>query len=393
MSDSESRSLLAEFQLSGEEAFVLAVAKFWLASRDQATDPDEDDQTRKRPPVHLYGLELHRAFEQEQAFDAAVEPTRDVLLARLGQPGWPAALRRSLGNASVDDAWSVMRHWSFVSGLLSTITRRQRAVLLCVELAAFNPWPSDVKFEKGPRQDNLKMLCGAMGAPLGHNYIEDIDRALRRKAFRLALRNTNWMKVGAIVAGGAVLGAITGGLAAPFIGGAIGGGMGLSGAAAANAGLALLGGGSLAAGGFGVAGGTFVVAGVAGVGAGTVVGGGTIAHQMSTAQVFADLVKLDVLTEYMLIREQSEPAKVRTVVRMTEQSLRASEAQLSTMRQRLEELDQVVELQQATEQLLIETETERDELRAEVKTQEQVIKLLKAELSSLHDKTNGREDA
>ena len=46
-----------------------------------------------------------------------------------------------------------------------------------------------------------------------------------------------------------MIGVITGGLAAPFIGTAIGGAMGLSGIAATNAGLALLGGGSLASGG------------------------------------------------------------------------------------------------------------------------------------------------
>ena len=57
---------------------------------------------------------------------------------------------------------------------------------------------------------------------------------------------------------GAVLIAITGGLAAPLIGGAIGAAMGLSGAAAVSAGLAFLGGGAIAAGGLGMAGGTVV---------------------------------------------------------------------------------------------------------------------------------------
>lgn len=64
-----------------------------------------------------------------------------------------------------------------------------------------------------------------------------------------------------IIAGAAVLLAITGGLAAPVVGTAIGGLMGLSGAAATGAGLAFLGGGAIAAGGAGMLGGTVVLVG------------------------------------------------------------------------------------------------------------------------------------
>ena len=82
-----------------------------------------------------------------------------------------------------------------------------------------------------------------------------------------AARTAFWKTAGL----GVAVAALTGGLAAPYVGGAIGSyALGLSGAAASNAGLAVLGGGTVAAGGMGMAGGAAVVAGMAGASAGGV---------------------------------------------------------------------------------------------------------------------------
>lgn len=78
------------------------------------------------------------------------------------------------------------------------------------------------------------------------------------------------------VAVGAVICAVTAGVAAPAIGAYIGGWQGLGGIAAVNAGLAALGGGAVAAGGGGIAQGTAMI-----IAAGAVAGGGAAAVGVS----------------------------------------------------------------------------------------------------------------
>ncbi|MHC1725928.1 MAG: hypothetical protein AB9866_07980 [Syntrophobacteraceae bacterium] len=70
-----------------------------------------------------------------------------------------------------------------------------------------------------------------------------------------------WKRIAMIAGGGTVAGALTFGLAAPFMGVLIGHSMGLAGAAVIKAGLAALASGAVASGGMGIAGGTAVILG------------------------------------------------------------------------------------------------------------------------------------
>jgi hypothetical protein len=382
----DSKRAVKQFTLSDEEAFVLAAAKLWLMEEDLSLDPDQSDREAKRKVVTQYARELHEVFRLERGSGRPVTPQRDRLLARLKGSRWPAALRRSLGTADRPTMRRLFRDWQFISGLLDTVKRRDRAVLLAVELAAFYPWPPKVKYEKDVRARKLAAIAEAMGAPLTAEYVQELDRELRRRARKFALRNLNWKRVGLVAGGGAVLGAITGGLAAPLIGGAIGSTMGLSGAAATNAGLALLGGGSLASGGLGVAGGTLFVSGVASAGGGAAAASGDALRASGSAYVFADMVKLDVLTEYMLIREQREPDKVRAVVVATEQSVRNTEAEVARLRTKVDELKALADLQGETAKLVRAREAELDETKDALKQARLKVKLLEAERGRLQDR-------
>lgn len=385
------QDVFQEFALTEGEALVVAACKLWLMTEDRDLDPDADDRRAKSPVILLYAVELHRAFQRELA--AADIPDADVasLLKPTRQPGWPAALRRALGDMQFEDMSRTVAHWSFVEGLLKTVTARDRAVLVAVEMAAFFPWPPGTKYEKGIREAKLAAIAEAL-PKMSPDFMRELDHELRRRARNLSLQ-ANWKKLAAIGGGGAVLGLVTGGLAAPLIGGMVGGAMGLSGAAAVNAGLAAMGGGSLAAGGFGMAGGTMVVAGVAGVGAGAAGAGGTAVHQATASEVFAAAVKVDVLTEYMLVRGKSQPQKIRLVVAGVQKLLQQKESDVTRLEHRIAELERLpVQLAQ-TQELVLAGEDELEQLKKQLKDKEKTVKLLEAEVRSLKNKASQAEDA
>ncbi|MEJ7656578.1 MAG: hypothetical protein WKF33_06080 [Thermoleophilaceae bacterium] len=220
-----------------------------------------------------------------------------------------------------------------------------------------------------------------MGAPITRAYFEEIDAEIRRRAKKL--RPRNWGKIGLVAAGGAVVGFATGGLAAPLVGSAIGGTMGLSGAAAANAGLAFLGGGALASGGFGMAGGTLLVSGVGSLGA-TAAGGGLSAlSRASSAEVFADAVKVDVLIEYLLIRERKEPEKVRAVQGLAQESQEENKERLDEVELRIAHLQDIAEQFKRNDEQRQQAEAERDDLTEEVKELKLIIKLRERQIKDL----------
>ena len=311
--------LVDEFRLSPEEAFTLAVTKLWLMERDLACDPDEKDRRAKRPVIRDYVAALQGTLEPSSYAASAPPPLAQDLVAMIGAPGWLPALERCLSGLPLQEVRRLLRQRRVVMRLLHEVDSRERAILLTIELASFYPWPRKIKFEKGVRETRLRDAVGAMG--LRAENLWEIDGEIRKRSKAMARRKVNWARVGVIAAGGAALGALAGPFAAPYIGTAIGGAMGLSGAAATSAGLALLGGGSLAAGGMGMAGGALVVSGtITATGAGAAAGIGWW-REIPEGAVFADSVKLDVTTEYLVLRHESDLPKASELAERTSEAI------------------------------------------------------------------------
>lgn len=347
----ESERVVDFFSLTEEEAFILAVAKYWLMASDLDQDPDLADQKAKHPVILQYGLELHRACQHELEADDDTVPlaTREDILQRMRAADWPAAVRRSLGDTDFDVFDELLSEWAFVASVLKTVTSRARGVLLTVELASFYPWPPEVEYEAGVREKELADLVEAMAAPISHEYLNEIDRALATRARKLALENVDWGRLGLIAGGGAVLSLLTGGIAAPFVGGTLfaagWGAMGYAGGSAFGEAKVALFGNPMAAGGYAAVGGTLNT-------------GVTTADAGGSAATLNDLVKLDVLTEYLLIRERNQPGLARAVVAATEHRLRQTEAEMVDLRQQVDKLKRLAPLQAQTEQLLREREAD-----------------------------------
>lgn len=193
------------------------------------------------------------------------------------------------------------------------VQRRSRAMLLIIELVAFQPWSGGVDWVPAARREALAVVASHLSALRPGDLravTNEFDAVLRA----LARRNVRWGRVAAASAAGLVLGVASMGVAAPAIGAAVGGLLGFSGAAATSAGLAALGGGSVAAGGFGMAGGTVLLTGLGalgGVGAGAA---GSRVTGWSASQVVAAAVKLDVVARMVLLDAEGDEAKARLVV-------------------------------------------------------------------------------
>src|SRR4051812_19935523 len=241
------------FRLTEEESFVLVATKWWLMAQDRFLDPDVPDREAKAPVVLQYGLEVHRACQRELECidDDLPSVEREALLERTRCPGWPAAVRRALGDASFQTVESLFADWPFIAALLNTVTRRERAVLLTVELASFYPWPPDVLYEKDVRDEQLAAIVDALGAPIDRELLHKLDRDIAARAKRLAAKNVDWAQLGLLARGGAALSLLKAGKATPWATVRFAAGAGGSAAtAAAEAGDVLLGANPLAAGGY-----------------------------------------------------------------------------------------------------------------------------------------------
>ncbi|WP_214407037.1 hypothetical protein [Pseudonocardia lacus] len=195
----------------------------------------------------------------------------------------------------------------------SHVTRRSRALLLLIELVAFEPWAGDVGWVRVARRDALTVAAGHLIA-LKPGDLRAVTAEFEAVLRALARRNVRWGRVAAVSAAGLVLGVASMGVAAPLIGAAVGGALGLSGAAATSAGLAALGGGSVAAGGFGMAGGTALLSGLGALGGAGVGAAGARLSGFSASQVVAAAVKLDVVARMVLLDAENDEAKARLVV-------------------------------------------------------------------------------
>jgi hypothetical protein len=195
----------------------------------------------------------------------------------------------------------------------SRVARRSRALLLLIELVAFEPWASGIGWVPAARRDALAGAAGHLTALKPGDLravTAEFDAVLRA----LARRNVRWGRVAAVSAAGLAVGVVSMGVAAPLIGAAVGGALGLSGAAATSAGLAALGGGSMAAGGLGMAGGTALLSGLGAIGGAGVGAAGARLSGFSTSQVVAAAVKLDVVARMVLLDAENDDAKARLVV-------------------------------------------------------------------------------
>jgi hypothetical protein len=317
---------------TSEEAVVLAVSKLHLMESDLASDPDWDDRVEKRKTVNAYVRALVSAFAGEvDEREKPLSSLGDLRKCARGN-GWSDRIRATLGSFDPEDARRVLLDDDFLTALLGSVERRDRALVLLVELAAFYPWAPNVKFEEGSRERACERITQAMSTSVSTRDFSFIDSQLNERAKKLEDKGVNWRRLVPLIVGGTALGIITGGAAAPLIGTAIGGAMGLSGAAATSAGLALLGGGSLAAGGPGMAGGMALVGTLGGlVGAGTGLAGNK-AIDISKEGLLTESVKLDLLSELVLLEERKEARQVASIVELLSAQTGDLETQLDALK-------------------------------------------------------------
>ena len=233
--------------------------------------------------------------------------------------------------------------------------------LIALELAAFEAyWPlaSDRKgwthwigqlvtvapaLDKKLRIEFEAECCRDLGLPVG------LIALLRNELQRVNRSLSGFWRNAAIAAGvGTAVGALTFGIAAPFIGGLVGHAMGLAGAAAVNAGLAALGGGAVAAGGLGVAGGTAVV-----VGGGALLGMGvgSLGVMMNPASVLIQAVKIEVFLRSIVVNHENAAQIVQAVLSQLRESIARMNDELKEARlnpeaktSRIAEREKIIEI-------------------------------------------------
>lgn len=172
-----------------------------------------------------------------------------------------------------------------------------------------NPYKSLKISSKQAVNDMLAAYADVLG--VDRDYIERFKRS-RKKSIKSI--SGYWTKVLVYGAAGAVVIAITGGLAAPAIG-AMFAGAGLSGAAAISAGLAALGGGAIAAGGFGMAGGIAVIVGggaILGLGAGCSTG---MLFSGSSQFALSEATKLEVVMKEIILFAQKDIRLAQEIIK------------------------------------------------------------------------------
>lgn len=284
-----------EMRLDTDEMLVLTLLQQLMLGRDliaEKTPSRAQGKQRFRDEFAEAAAMAH--WSRGEELPAWAREPAAVITARV-----PAQQRRPVEDAA--------------SGFGGQVERRSRALLLLIELVAFEPWPDGIGWVAAARRDALAVAAGHLTALKPGDLravMAEFDAVLRA----LARRNVRWGRLAAVSAAGLVLGVASMGVAAPVIGAAVGGALGLSGAAATAAGLAALGGGSVAAGGFGMAGGTVLLSGLGALGGAGVGAAGARLSGFSASQVVAAAVKLDVVTRMVLLDAENDEAKARLVV-------------------------------------------------------------------------------
>lgn len=396
---STSENSISQFRLARGEAMALVAMQAYMLRQDLLAE--RASHPRIRSGTHA----KHVAFKEtswEGWSNAAIEsitkgvtPGSDSWTpSELHGDGWEDRFAAHL--AAIPTGPRQRRRLAEAGLVLAgTIGDTSRMHLMLIELYAFYPWPTASKNgESRPqsssppvkaswvnktRMESMNTL--ALKMPTGtETAVKQVDKKFKSILHRLQRKNTNWWKVAGVAIAGGAIGWLTMGLAAPAIGAAIGGAMGLSGAAATSAGLALLGGGSLAAGGLGMAGGTMLLAGI-----GSVVGGATAAKGgrvagLTAGQVATETIKLQVLTDLVILKEQSDDEAARLVVESLNERLEEVQRTIASLVERLEALNR--DKADLTE--------ENRRLRDELKTQRQELEIAKATLELAITDVNGQ---
>jgi len=215
--------------------------------------------------------------------------------------------------------------------------------LIVLELAAFEAyWPMTAG-EKGWARKirDLAKIMPSLSKELVTQSLENASHLLglpkdKGSLLRSELQSVNrslagyWTNIAIIAGIGTVAGALTFGIAAPFIGGLIGHSMGLAGAAAVKAGLAAMGGGAIASGGMGIAGGTAVI-----FGGGALLGmgvGGSVAATMNPASVLIQAVKIEVFLRCVVGEHKNAKQVVKDVLCQLQASITSMDDELKSAR-------------------------------------------------------------
>jgi hypothetical protein len=240
------RDIVDELRLDPTELLVLTVMQQVMLGRDLIAEKDPECRAAK--------VRFRDAFAQA-ATAARWSRTADL-------PEWAGEAAAAIAARVPAQQRSAVEAASAEFG--GRVEHRSRALLLLIELFAFQPWAA-AKWVPLARRDALAAVAGRLPA-LQAADLDAVTREYAAVSRALARRNVRWGRVAVVSAAGLALGAMTMGVAAPLIGAVVGSTLGLSGAAATSAGLAALGGGSVATGGFGMAGGTALLAGLGGLG-------------------------------------------------------------------------------------------------------------------------------
>jgi hypothetical protein len=376
---SNAASSIGQFRLTRGEAIALVAMQAYMLRQDLLAD--EGKAPRIRAGRHKQGVSAKESTWASWC-DQAIATITNSATPRPAEwnprdclgSGWEDRFTAQL--ASVPQGKTQRRRLAEAGPVLAqNVGDASRMYLLLIELYAFYPWSAGVKVSwvKKTRMESLNTL--ALKMPTGTDKaVRDVDKKFKEILHRLQRKNTNWWKVAGVAIAGGAIGWLTMGLAAPAIGAAIGGAMGLSGAAATSAGLALLGGGSLAAGGFGMAGGTMLLAGIGSVVGGTTAAKGGRVAGLTAGQVATETIKLQVLTDLVILQEQSDDVAARLVVESLNERLEEVQKTIASLVERLEALNRdKADLTEENRQLRDELKTQRQELEIAKTTLELAI--------------------
>lgn len=347
----------AEVPLSLSEGVVLLTMQLVLLHRDLRVDPASRTSEIKS--------EVRERLESDALAHLAALPG--------DAPAWCQDLAATVESLSRPQAVAHLESVPVVVG--GHVQSRARALLVLIELCAWEPWPDGVSWAARTRRDSLTYLAGYLPA-LASGDVKAVTREFDAVIDQLRRRSIRWSRVAAVSVLGLGLGALTAGLAAPLIGAAVGGAAGLSGAAASSAGLAALGGGSVAAGGFGVAGGTALVIGIGGLSGVGVAATGARAAGWTSGQLVADTIKLDVITRLVILEAEGDDEKARRVV----ESL---QARLADVTAKIRELAQQM---RALAETNVRLTKENEELREQLREQHRQAELTETVLEVVLDR-------
>lgn len=209
-----------------------------------------------------------------------------------------------------------------------SLNNRTPLYLILLELVLFHPYyplkTEQKKIKIKYKRDSAKLRTIAELLSIEEEYV---DKYI--KSYKTAVHGITgfWPKVigGALV--GAILVAVTAGLAAPLIAGLFAP-AGLAGAAATSAGLAALGGGAIAAGGAGMAGGiATIVGGGALLGLGSGLGVGKLLSS-SPKFTLSEAAKLEVVMREITLTAQKDIRVAQEIIKEQRETLRSLDDEL-----------------------------------------------------------------